>query len=404
MSGAEAPSISRRIQGLACLLALGLTLFFYSTAPKASASSDPFANILTAWTVARHGSVVLQDHSQLIEPEAFFQLTWIVEGKDGPVSLFPPGAALLAAPLYTIDDSELNPGIAFDNAGALFTYGVPPIEPSVLIAAGSTAIASALLFLALRRLGNSGEAMVGALVFALATGAWSVASQALWQHGPAMMWLAVGLWTTSRARELAWIPAILTRPMVAVMVVARTIHGSFVDRRWRAVLIPGACTVAGTGLLLLFNKLYFGSWSPLIAYEQNPVLLLWELDLIDWIGNIFGALVDPRRGLLMISPFLLVLLPGLKRAWRIAPAFVRSSAFAGLMYLLIHYKAHHFAGGDLFMGYRYPLEGLLAASPLLFLSYQTWVKPHRSRLALLAVGVITAIGLQAIGVANPYSF
>ncbi|MDX1468225.1 MAG: hypothetical protein R3258_02685 [Acidimicrobiia bacterium] len=386
-------------------LALVLTVSFYTTAPKTSVSSDPLANVLTAWTVAEHGSFVLSEHEQLVSPHAYFQLTWIVRGEDGPVSIFPPGAALLAAPLYVVGPDELIPAAAQGAGGDSFHYGLPRLEPSVLVAAASTAIAVALLFLTLVRVGSLREALAGSLIFATATGAWSVASQSLWQHGPAMMWLAVALWSQgSLRRELAWIPAILTRPLVAVFAATKFVYELFMDRRWRRLVLPVAFVSAGAALFLVYNRLAFGSWSPLAAYADLHVLSLWDTDLIAWGRNIVGAVVDPKRGLLIISPFLVALIPGLRAAWKASPGFVRASAMAGVAYLLIHYKTHHFAGGDRFFGYRYPLEALLAAAPLLYLSYQQWVRDHRFRLALFGSGVAVAIGLQAYAVLNPYQF
>lgn len=349
--------------------------------------------------------MVLVDHEQLIFPDAFFQLTWIVHGEHGPVSLFPPGTALLTSPLYMFGTNELSPAVATDSNGERIQYGLPRLEPSVLVAAASTAVAISLLFLTLDRVGNTREAVVGSLIFATATGAWSVASQALWQHGPAMMWLAMALWSQgSLKRDLAWIPAILTRPLAAVFAATKVGYDFFIDRRWKRLVGPGLSAMAGVGLFLVYNRLVFGSWSPLAAYRENPVLSLSDPDLVAWGNNILGALFDPHRGLLMISPFLIVLIPGLKRAWRESPGFIRASALAGVAYLLIHYKAHHFAGGHRFFGYRYPLEALLAASPLLFLSYQHWIKNHRFRVVLLGIGVVAAAGLQAFGVLNPYRF
>ncbi|NNC41124.1 MAG: hypothetical protein HKN95_10570, partial [Acidimicrobiia bacterium] len=82
------------------------------------------------------------------------------------------------------------------------------------------------------------------------------------------------------------------------------------------------------------------------------------------------------RGFLLWSPFLLVLIPGLRAAWKAAPAWVRGSALGGLVYLLVQYKANRFSGGGGFFTYRYPLEALTAAAPLLYLSYREWVAPR----------------------------
>jgi hypothetical protein len=108
--------------------------------------------------------------------------------------------------------------------------------------------------------------------------------------------------------------------------------------------------------------------------------------------------------LFVISPFLLVLLPGLPTAWKLAPAAIKGAAMGGGAYLLVQFYLQDSTGGDRFFGYRYPLEALVAAAPLMMISYQHWVRPSRFRTRLLVAGIAIAVVLQAIGVANPHAF
>lgn len=396
-----APAHAKRT---AVLLAVGLGLIFFTTAPKTSWSSDPLTNMLTAWTLGTRGTVVLTDYARLVEPEAFLQVAWVLRGVPGPVSLFPPGASVLAAPFY-IASSDLSSITTIGSSGAPITYGVPPIWPAALVGATSAAIAMALLFVLLCRIGGPRAALFGTLVFAFGTGTWSVASQALWQHGPAMMWIALGLLSPRRlVAGLAWIPAVLTRPLTIAIAALSNRYTGFVTKRWKEFWLQGLSMGAGAALFLLYNVWAFGSWSPFAAYDQNPVLTVLDPNLSGWVANMTGALVDPQRGMFVISPFLLVLLPGLGSAWKGSAVWVRAAALGGLGYLLIQYKSHPFAGGDRFFGYRYALEGLLALGPLLFLSYQTWVSGSRLRLWLFWSAVLIAVGLQAVAVANPHAF
>jgi hypothetical protein len=273
------------------------------------------------------------------------------------------------------------------------------------VAALTTAGAVALLFVAFLRISSTRVAVFGALVFALGTGTWSVASQALWQHGPAMLFIALALLHPApKYAGFAWIPAVLTRPISASIGLASSAYEIVRKRRVEYAVVPLASILLGSALFLLYNRWAFGSWSPFAAYGFNPVLTGLDVDLISWLRNVGSALVDPRRGILTISPFLVILLPGLARAWRNSPRWVRGAAMGGVAYLLVHYKFHDFAGGHFFFGYRYPLEGLLALAPLLLLSHQAWVAMTRYRSTLFWIAVVVAVALQAIGVANPYSF
>ena len=62
------------------------------------------------------------------------------------------------------------------------------------------------------------------------------------------------------------------------------------------------------------------------------------------------------------------------------------------MYLLFQYKANRYTGGSGFATYRYPLEALTAAAPVLLLSYTEWVaeRPTAVRIfrALAMVSVV----------------
>ena len=119
---------------------------------------------------------------------------------------------------------------------------------------------------------------------------------------------------------------------------------------------------------------------------------------MNYFGNVALALVHPVRGLLVYSPFLIFLIPGLPAAWRKAPGWVQGSAIGGVLYLLFQLKANRYSGGDSFWGYRYPLEALAAAGPLLLLSYTEWLRQQSAllrRLFLYAAAgsiVLTAMG------------
>lgn len=386
------------------ILFVGLTAFFYSTAPKTTWTSDPLLNSITAWNLANTGTFVLDSHKGLLEPSAFLEVTWVMPGVDGPVSIFPPGTALLAAPVYALGWGSPQFVTTAIPPGGAVTYLVPPLEPGALVASVTTAAAVMMLAILFSRLADPGSALVGAVVFALGTGAWSVASQALWQHGPAMMWIALGLlYPYPTWAALAWLPAVLTRPHVAAIPFVGMGYESIRDRQWRKTLLPVAATSVGAILFLAYNRFVFGSWSPFAAYELNPVLTLADLDLLGWLINLGRAFLDPQRGMIFVSPFLLILVPGLRAAWKSAPTWVKAAALGGVAFWLIQYKAHDYRGGDRFFGYRFALEGLLATSPLLFLSYQGWVQNSFTRKLLFSIGVAFAVTLQAIGVMNPFA-
>ena len=125
-----------------------------------------------------------------------------------------------------------------------------------------------------------------------------------------------------------------------------------------------------------------------------------DSDLATTCRTLFDALFSRQVGVFVWSPFLLVLLPGIRAGWRAAPSWARGSALGGILYLLVQYKANRATGGD-FVGYRYPLEALVAMAPVLFLAFKEKIAARRPLHRPLAVAVGLSIvlqGLASIGV------
>ncbi len=393
------------LQGL--ILTLGLTGIYFATAPKASWTNDPFTYTVAAWSLGSRGSLVIEEYASFLSPEAPPGVIRVVQGAIGPVTVAPPGVVLHAAPLYALFNKPIRSASVLGPTGDPVTYPVPPIWPGALVAALATAAACGVTLLSLSRLAEPRLALGGALALAFATGCWAVSSQALWRHGPTMLWVALGvLWTTplpSWRAGAAWIPAILTRPQSVVIPAAIEGYKAFKGRRMPhlpQVLGP----LAGVLCLLIYNRFVFGSWSVFGGFAAEVSARGPGRDVIEWLTNLAAALAHPTRGLLTISPFLLVLIPGLLAAWHNAEPWVKAAAIGGAAYFCLQYYVQDYAGGDRYFGYRYPLEALVAWAPLLFLSYRDWVSESRFRKVVFAAGVVIAVGLQAFGVANPYRY
>ncbi|HKX75575.1 MAG TPA: hypothetical protein VJR05_09315, partial [Acidimicrobiia bacterium] len=174
-------------------------------------------------------------------------------------------------------------------------------------------------------------------------------------------------------------------------------------RRRGRIWLSAVGAAAGLGFLVWFNWRTLGDAAIAGGYSQTGQITFPNADLAQWGRNILGGLFDVRRGLIL-SPFLIALAPGIPQAWKGAPPWVRGAALGGVAYFLIQYNAHHFYGGDRFFGYRYQLEALVACGPLLFLSFQTWVRVGGLRQLLFWIGVGVSVGLQAYGATHPYSF
>jgi hypothetical protein len=365
---------------------------------------DAFTNALTAWHIADHGSIYLDESPDLASPDNFASTGLFTTTSDGHiVSQYPPGAALVAVPFYLLDRSSIRLPMYGSNKpnAPPVTIDVPSLVPASAAASLATALAVALLALVFLPFLSPSRAIIGAYVAGLGTGAWSVASNALWQHGPAMLWIALALYLVSRGHRvwggLAFGLAILTRPHIALIAAAVGIAVGLTKRSFKPVLAVGSGSLLGLLALVGYNWAVFGSMSisggygPVFAERAANSSLSW------YLKNIAGALVDPIHGLLIWAPFLILLIPGLAKGWKSTPSWAKGAAIGGLLYLLLQLKANRFSGGDGFLGYRYPLEALVAAAPLLVISWKEWIANRPFRTRLFSASVVLSIALQTIG-------
>jgi hypothetical protein len=279
---------------------------------------------------------------------------------------------------------------------------MPPLWPATLSAVLVTAAAAAVL--ALVFLGQSGSvptAVAAGLLFGLATGAWSVASRMSWTHGPAMLAVALAVLGLQR-RRWAWAGAafglaILCRPHLALVAAAAGVGLAVTRRSLAPALRVGLTSGIGLAALMAYNHAIWGGISISGGYGDGFSDRFASSSVGWFLGNVWGALVDRDHGLLTWAPFLLVLGAGAVATRRKLPDWTVVSAVGGLLYLLVQLRANRFSGGDGHFGYRYPLEALVAAAPLLFLGYWQWARDRRIPRMALAVGLAVGLLGQVLG-------
>lgn len=396
-------SLSRLLVFLVVAVPL-LALYLATATTHLPYQIDALTNALSAWDITARHSVYFNDKPELAESASFGNIAWFVQTPRGDiVSQYPPGAALFAAPFYLFDTSTTESSLRGDNdpAAPSVTMQFPSLVPASTAAALATAVAVGLLVLVFFDYVRPSVAIAGGFVAGLGTGAWSVASDALWQHGPAMLWLALAFLLTSKHRYtwagLAFGLAILTRPPLAIVAAAVGLAAWLGTKSIRSLVAIGTGSGLGLGAVVVYNWAVFGTPSVSGGYGSVFTETAIHSSLGWYLRNLLGALVDPEHGLLIWAPFLLVLIPGLVKAWRAAPPWARGGALGGLLYLLVQLKANRFSGGGGHFAYRYPLEALTAAAPLLLLSWRDWVRGIPLARRLFAGGVTLAIVGQIVG-------
>ncbi len=206
------------------LVWIPLFSLFFATAQKSTVHSlDTYTNVLTAWSLASEHTIYADPTPGPANPGDYGIISWFTTTSSGRlVSQYPPGAALVAAPFYLASPATRQvtlPEGATRLPGEV-TVNLPSLVPAAVAASLTSSLAIALLGLLFLDFLTPAQTVAGAYIAGLGTSAWSVASDALWQHGPAMLWIALALYLISRDHRLwagvAFGMAILTRPHLAL--------------------------------------------------------------------------------------------------------------------------------------------------------------------------------------------
>lgn len=353
---------------------------------------DAATNVFTAWTIATTGSPILSDYAELESPEYKAVFAWVVPSQRGPVSQYPPGTALLAVPLYAIwsDAAPVSLSAANADPDDRVTVPIPRLWPAALVAAITTA--ASLGFVALtvyEASSNRRLALATALVGGLGTGAWTVASQQLWQHGPNMLWVALGVYLAARDRwgwaGLAFAALTLTRPPVVLVGLALGLM-LVVQRRFRSAAYLLAGVAPGVAALLAYNAWLFGS--PSVSGGYGRVFAERATNgasTVDYLFNIGDAFFSFDHGVFVWSPFVALGVLGLVMGRHQIPPWAAVAAVGGAGYLLLQLRLNRSSGGEGFSYYRYPLETLTASATVLGLGCaRVWTRHRPGRILLVA--------------------
>jgi hypothetical protein len=350
--------------------------------------NDTRATTQSAWSLGTRGTLALPE-------EWRGEIDWEVEGVDGrPYTNRFPGPILWAAPFHAV-------------GGLLFPSEVPGhphllnYAPSGVAGATGAALAVLASYLGFRRLAARRVAVGAAVALAFASSVWSVSADGVWPHTVSHLGLALGILAVSHDRYasggLGFGLAILSRPHLAVVPAVVGLWSGWDRRSLRPVLLTATTSVLGLLAVVGYSRALFGTWLPVAGYGTYAVDGLTGTGGSVFVTNLVNTLVHPTRGVLIYTPVLLVLLPFLPRGWRIAPPWVRSSAIAGAVYMLVQLRVNTWTGGAQYFGSRLTLETLVLSAPLLLCTWQASVArvPLLRALAWLLIGL--SVVLHALG-------
>jgi hypothetical protein len=317
-------------------IAFALAMICYTANGKTIPSGDTLPARYLPFAILQQGTFYLDDFPFLYESEDAY---WAQKVGDHYVSYYPVGAAVLALPFYV--------------PAVLWTGATPEearsAELEKLAASGIVALSVAFMYTALRRLASRPWAFALAVAYGLGTSSLSVSSQALWQHGPAQLCLALGIFFLVRGRErpvftmLAGLPlafAFVCRPTNVTMLVAAAGYVLLVQPR--AILGFALAAAPAIGFQFWYNAVYLASpFATQFPVWRGPY---WNNSALT---NLAGFLLSPSRGLFVYSPVLVFSLWGGVVAWgRNGDRLARALGVGVLLTLLLYSRWWMYWGGS----------------------------------------------------------
>lgn len=386
-----------------------LLLAVYLANGREIGSYDTIPTTLLPLSILRGEGPYLDRFSALLfEPDGR-RASYVAFEQGHLLSRYPVAASYLAAPFYWPRVAYLDrtkPGWdANPVQGWVECHRMGKISAAVIVALTGVAMFHLLagLELGLR------AATMGTLAAMLGSDLWSVASQALWQHGPAALFLTLTL-LLLRPREPGPGRILLAGLTAGMLVACRSIDAIFpmmlvIGLAWErprqlAWFLPSLIAVGG--LLVAYNLYHFDSLTggQAALEAMHPVLHDKPAGILtgDLLEGALGTLVSPSRGLFVYSPWVLVslaLLPWTARYLKGQTA-LKWATIGLLPFFLLLAKYPVWWAGHCF-GPRYwtdamPLFGVLAT-----LGLGTVGKWQRSISVLLLGVVVFAAGVQGVG-------
>jgi hypothetical protein len=260
------------------------------------------------------------------------------------------------------------------------------------------ALSVACMYLLLTALTTHRHAVLLAVAFGFATTTWTTSSQALWQHGPGVLFIVLTLGVLAHRPNAPWLAglcaglAVDCRPSNLFFLLAVIAVVGYSRRSFRsAAQVALAAAVAGLPLAV-YNRVVFGD----LRGGYGPVDDAFRGSLAEGLA---GVLISPSRGLLIYSPVLLAGFAGFYLVCRRgtaprSPVYLVSAVFLATQLVFFGWWDAWWGGWS--YGPRLLTE---AAAVLVILSVPAVERLHVSRLARSAFVILLlySASVQAIG-------
>jgi hypothetical protein len=311
----------------------------------------------------------------------------------GPI----PGLLILpvVAPFYAVDH---------DFAGKLaLRCSVAKLGSSMMVA-----LTAMFVLLIAEKLVSRRLALLVALTYGLATCAWAISSQNLWQQTVNQLLLTAGAYFIVSGED-GKLPAVVAgfafgaaaacRPTSLVAVLAVLVYFYLYHRKSITPFLLGAAPVPLA--ILAYNQHYFGNpftfaqglIGHAIAREKTGSPDVWQTPFLE---GAIGLLVCPSRGLLVFSPILGASFWGIWRAFR-ERSFLSLRPFLASALVMMAIQCKWF---DWWGGHAYGYRPWLDAVPYLSLGLLPVAEPFTRTVTLRVIAgalLSWSIFVQAVG-------
>lgn len=311
------------------LLLLVLALCAVVLARNKETSSDPSGSLLVSESILTRGTIKLDAYG----PELLDYLTYRIQRKNGHAYYyFPQGTSILATPVVGLFLLAGRSGLEINREG------------QVLIAAIIAVLLLATLMRTADLLLPRPAATAAASVMWFGTSFASTGGTALWSHDFAVLFAALAIHRTVLAHKRApgtedakdgWIIGVclflayFCRPTMSLLTVFM-LPWLFAIR-WRLAVKTGLTVGALLVGFAAMSQWEFGQWLPDYYLPQR-------LAGDEFTRALAANLVSPARGLLVYSPFLVVLAlawPSRSRAWPLGYAWLPVAVLWPLAHLTV---------------------------------------------------------------------
>ncbi|WP_422928330.1 hypothetical protein [Singulisphaera sp. PoT] len=371
-------------------------------------AEDTLPTELLPLAILRGDGPYIDRYEPLIQNATDGRLPWSMVRRKGHIlSRYSIGTVIVNLPfiapqLAVIDHVDpgwdKNPGLAYLRSQRM----------SKIAAGLIAALTGVILYRVLRRLGIGRMALPATLAASLGSELWTIASQAVWEHGAATLMLTLTMLLLT-PRPLSRIRLLAGGTTAALMVCCRQIDVIFavaflvrvaLERpRALAWFLPGPILLGSA--LVGYNYWFFqsiaGGHAELEALHPglHGMQGIWSGD---FIAGLTGTLFSPNRGLFVFSPWVVVALAMLPLVWDRVRGWSLGIvlALALVVDLLALSKYSVWWAGHTF-GPRYWTD-TMPIFAVFFGFGLDWAWSRSRRLTtLLFVPIIVAIAIQAVG-------